>query len=131
MKKIIAISTLALASLALAAVTLTPSDVLKSTAKFDKKVIKVSGVVKKFQAKTSKSGSEYFMLDLTSGKDKISVFGHGKPEKPLKDGDKIEVEGKFEKEKVLYKGQPHERIFKNELDCSGKKGEKPHLKVIK
>jgi hypothetical protein len=49
----------------------------------------------------------------------------------LKDGDKVEIEGKFVKEKVMFKGKPNEFTVKNEVDCSGKKDESPKIKLLK
>ncbi len=126
MKRILTLSLAVAAALAFAADTVSPSDVVKSADKFDKKVITVKGVVKKFKARTSKAGNDYFTFDLTSGADKIAIYSHGKLDKDLKDGDKVEVKGKFTKEKKVGT-----MTFKNELDCSGKKGEKPNLKVLK
>ena len=126
MNRIASLTLIGLSALAMAAETLTPSAVLKSADKFDKKLISVSGIAKKFNARTSKAGNEYFTFDLTSGSDKISIFGHGKLDKPLADGTKVEVKGYFTKVKTVGK-----LTFKNELDCSGKKGEKPNLKVLK
>lgn len=126
MKRIILLGSVAFAALAMAAGTVTPSDIVKSPDKFDKMVVTATGTVKKFNPRTSKAGNPYFTFDLTSGKDKVSVFGHGKLDKPLKDGDKVEVKGTFVKEKTVGTS-----TFKNEIDCSGKKGEKPNLKIVK
>jgi hypothetical protein len=76
--------------------------------------------------KTSKAGNDYILFDLTSGADKISVYSHGKLDKDLVDGEKVEVEGKFTKLKTVGKAS-----FKNEIDCSGKKGGKPNILVLK
>ena len=99
---------------------------MKTPDKFDNKVIKVRGIVKKFTAKTSKAGSDYITFQLTSGSSWIAIYSHGKLDKPLKDGDKVEVEGKFTKLKKVGA-----MTFKNELDCSGKKGENPKISVVK
>ena len=126
MKRIVSLSFLAIFAVAFAAAAITPSDVVKSPDKFDKKVIKVRGVVKKFKAKTSKAGHPYLSFDLTSGSDKISGFSQGKLDKDLKDGDKVEVEGTFTKLKTVGT-----MTFKNEIDCSGKKGSKPNITILK
>lgn len=131
MKKTFLITSLLIASLAMASQTAKIADVVKAPAKFDNKVLKVTGSVKMFKAKVSKGGDPYITFDLTDGKNKIAVFAHGATAKPLKDGDKVEVEGTFATLKVLYKGTPREISFKNELDCSGKKGAKPNLKLVK
>ena len=126
MKKLLALSFIIVSAIALAAQTITPSDVIKSPEKYDKKVIKVRGIVKKFRAKTSKAGHDYILFDLTSGSEKISIYSQGKLEKELADGDKVEVEGMFNKSKTVGT-----LTFKNELDCSGKKGEKPKILPVK
>lgn len=126
MKKQFSLAFVMLTFLAFGLNGITPSDVIKSPDKFDKMVVKVRGIVKKFKAKTSKTGSEYILFDLTSGVDRIAVYSHGKLDKPLNDGDKVEVEGTFTKLKTVGTA-----IFKNEIDCSGKKGAKPKITVLK
>ena len=126
MKRTLTFSLLALSVLALGAVSVTPSDVIKSPDKFDKKVIKVRGIVKKFRARTSKAGADYLTFDLTSGGDRIAVYGHGKMDKALADGSKVEVEGMFTKLKTVGT-----MTFKNEIDISGKKGSKPGISILK
>ncbi len=126
MKKILSLSIIAFSAMVFAMGVITPSDVIKSPDQYDKKVIKVRGIVKKFKAKTSKAGNDYILFDLMSGGDKVSVYSHGKLEKDLADGDKVEVEGKFTKLKAVGNA-----TFKNEIDCSGKKGEKPKISVVK
>lgn len=126
MKKSFTFSVLIISALALAAATLTPSDVVKEPEKFDQKVIKVRGIVKKFKAKTSKAGNPYLTFELTSGSDKVSIFSQGKLEKDLVDGDKVEVEGKFTKLKTVGSA-----TYKNEVDVTAKKGEKPKITPIK
>lgn len=115
-----------LSALTFASTGITPSDVIQSPDKYDKKVIKVRGIVKKFKSKTSKTRSEYILFDLTSGGDKITVYSHGKLGKILVDGDKVEVEGFYTKLKTVGTA-----TFKNEIDCSGKKGSKPNISVLK
>ena len=126
MKRTLSFSLVALTALSFAAAVLTPSDVMKSPEKYDSKVIKVRGIVKKFTGRTSKAGSDYITFQLTSGSNWIAIYSHGKLDKPLKDGDKVEVEGKFTKLKTVST-----MTFKNELDCSGKKGEKPKISAVK
>jgi cytochrome c-type biogenesis protein CcmE len=125
MKRFTLFSVLLISALAFAAQSITPSDVIKSSDQYDKKVIKVRGIVKKFKAKTSKAGNAYLLFDLTSGSDKISVYSQGKLDKDLVDGDKVEVEGKFTKLKTVGTA-----TFKNEIDVTGKKGGKPNITAI-
>ena len=127
MKRIFSLSLFALATIALAAGGTTPSDIVKSPDKFDKKLIKVHGLVGKFKSRTSKAGNDYIVFELLSGSDKIAVYSHGRLDKDLHDGDKVEVEGFFTKIKTVGT-----MTFKNEIDCSGKKkGDKPKITVLK
>jgi cytochrome c-type biogenesis protein CcmE len=126
MKRTLSLFLIVIAALSFAAAGLTPSDVIKSPEQFDNKIIKVQGVVKKFYARTSKAGKDYITFELTSGTNWIAIYGHGKLDNPLKDGDRVEVVGKFAKLKTVGKV-----AFKNELDCSGKKGEKPNISTVK
>lgn len=126
MKKLLTFLAISVAAFAVAAGAITPSDVLKKRDQYDKKVVTVAGTVKAFKAKTSKAGNDYLTFNLVSGKDSINVFSHGKLAKPLADGTKVEVKGVFVKEKTVGK-----MTFKNEVDASGKKGEKPNITVKK
>ena len=126
MKRTLALSLLALTAFALASGSVTPSDVMKTPDKFDKKVIKVHGIVKKFKARTSKAGTDYLTFDLTSGGDRIAVYSHGQMDKALAEGAKVEVEGIFAKLKTVGT-----MTFKNEIDVSGKKGAKPNISILK
>ena len=86
----------------------------------------MTGKVDKFKAKTSKAGNDYYVFDLTDGKEKISIYGRGKLDKAPKDGDKVEVEGKFEKEHKINE----DYSVKNQVTVGGKKGEAPKLKIL-
>lgn len=130
MKKLLTLSVIALASFALAAETAKIKDVVATPEKFDGKFIKVTGKVKNFKAKESKAGNDYYTFDLLEGTNKMSVYGRGKLDKELKDADKVEVEGKFEKERIINKGKDNEFTVKNQITVGGKKGEKPTLKVL-
>ncbi|OWU64418.1 MAG: hypothetical protein CBB60_009940 [Armatimonadetes bacterium Cent15-Ar3] len=102
------------------------SDLVKKPESFDKKTVKVTGTVDKFKAKTSKAGNDYYVFDLKEGKEKISVYGRGKLDKEPKDGDKVEIEGKFEKEHKIN----DDFSVKNQVTVGGKKGEAPKLKIL-
>lgn len=104
----------------------TPSAILKSPAKFDHKVITVTGVVSHFSAKTSKAGSKYFLFDLMSGKDKIAVFGRGALKVNPKDGSKVEATGQFETAR-----KSGDRVYKNELDVTSTGKDKNGVTVVK
>ncbi len=93
------------------------ADLLKDGAKYDKKVVVVTGKVDDFKAKTSKAGNDYFTFTLLDGKDEAHVYGFGKLSPEPKDGDKVKVTGKFRISKVLKGGE-----VKNEIDVSAPKG---------
>jgi len=129
MKRNFALLTVILASVAFATDVVKMPDILKDADKYDKKVVKTTGKLKDFKARTSKAGNDYMTFDLVDGSSVLKGYAHGKME--LKDGDKVEIEGKFVKEKVMFKGKPNEFTVKNEVDCSGKKDESPKIKLLK
>lgn len=87
---------------------------LSDLAKHDKKVVTVIGKIDKYEEKTSKSSKKpYTVFVLVEGKAKVNVYMHGHPKSKFKDGDKVEVTGKYQKEKKIK-----DLVFKNEIDCS-------------
>lgn len=126
MKRTLSLVLAGLVVVAFAADVAKIADLAKKPEDFDKKVVKVTGTVDKFKAKTSKAGNDYYVFDLKDGKDKIAVYGQGKLEKEPKDGDKVEVEGKFEKEHTINANFS----VKNQVTVGGKKGEAPKLKIL-
>lgn len=102
------------------------SDVLKSPAKFDGKVVAISGKVSKFTARTSRSGNAYFLFKLEEGKDQLSVYGQGKLKDVPKDGATVVVTGKFEKERKVG-----DRTYKNEIDASARLDKSFGVKIKK
>ena len=118
------------AALAFAVEAVKVKDLVAKPEKFDGKVVKVSGTVKKFKAKTSRAGNDYFTFDLVESDRGIEVYGRGKLDKEPKIGDKVEVSGKFVKEKTIGKGEGAFTV-KNQVDVSGaKKGDKPSVKIL-
>lgn len=107
---------------------LSPDAVVKDAAKYDGKTITVRGQVLDFKQKTSKKGNPYFVFKLAT-QDKanaFNVYGHGTLEPALKEKAKVEVTGKFAKEKTVSTF-----TIKNEIDVSGKdKDSKPGVKVL-
>ena len=91
------------------------AEVLKNPAEYDHKSISVKGTVEDFRARTSQAGHDYTTFDLVDGKQKLPVFLANKLENPPKDGDKVTVTGKFDKEKKVGS-----LTFKNEIDASAK-----------
>jgi len=114
------------AGLAVAIDKTTPSAILKTPAKFDHKVITVSGVVGRFTARTAKAGGKYFLFDLTQGKDKIAIFGKGELKPAPTNGAKVEATGEFE---VARKSG--DRTYNNELDVTSTGKDKNGVKIIK
>ena len=126
MKRTLSLILVGLVVIAFAADAAKISDLVKKPESFDKKTVKVTGKVDKFKAKTSKAGNDYYVFDLTEGKENISIYGRGKLDKAPKDGDKVEVEGKFEKEHRINENYS----VKNQVTVGGKKGEAPKLKIL-
>lgn len=126
MNRALSLVVLGLAVVAFAAESAKIADLVKKPEDFDKKTVKVTGTVDKFKAKTSKAGNDYYVFDLKDGKEKIAVYGRGKLDKEPKDGDKVEIEGKFEKEHKVN----DDFSVKNQVTVGGKKGEAPKLKIL-
>ncbi len=104
----------ALVGLGVAAERVTIADLLKAPEKYDSKVVTVTGTVNKFKAKVSKKGNDYFNMRLESSRDEwISVYGQGKLDKVLHDGDTVEVTGDFAQTKKVG-----DVTFKNEVDVT-------------
>lgn len=96
-------------------------------AKFDQKIVKVVGKVEKYEEKTSKSSKKpYTVFVLVDEKGKVNVYMHGHPTSKVKDGDKVEVTGKYSKEKKLK-----DLVFKNEIDASNDVVKTNGVKVVK
>jgi hypothetical protein len=104
-----------LAAVAFAGEKISVSDFLKKVDTYDHKVVTIAGKADNFKAKTSKKGNAYFTFRILGNTEdeKVYVFSQGKLDKELKDGTKVEVTGKFEKEKKVGT-----LTFKNEIDIS-------------
>lgn len=126
MNRALSFVVLGLVVVAFAAESAKIADLVKKPEDFDKKTVKVTGTVDKFKAKTSKAGNDYYVFDLKDGKEKIAVYGRGKLDKEPKNGDKVEIEGKFEKEHKVN----DDFSVKNQVTVGGKKGEAPKLKIL-
>ncbi len=129
-KRIVTLFSLGLiASLAIAATSLTVEGLLKDAKKFDKKSITVTGKVAKFEAKTSKKGNKYTVFQLQGKTDKamIHVFIKGALAKPVKNGDMVAVTGTWQVEKKMGT-----TVYKNEIDAStAKVGAPQQVKILK
>lgn len=96
-------------------------------AKYDQKVVKVIGKIEKYEEKTSKSSKKpYTVFVLVDAKGKVNVYMHGHPSPKLKDGDKVEVTGKYSKEKKIK-----DLVFKNEIDASHDVVKTNGVKILK
>jgi len=103
------------AAFALAAEKVAVADLVKDPAKFDGKVVTLTGKAMKFKQKTSKAGNPYFNFKLVgkTDDDVVSIYGHGKLEKELENETVVEVTGRFAKEKKVGT-----MTFTNEIDVS-------------
>jgi hypothetical protein len=126
MKTLRLLPILLLVALAFAAEKLTVSDLLKDVDKHDNKAITLTGAVRDFEQKTSARGNDYFVFWLTEGDKRVNVFGHGKLEPAPKRGDRVEVTGRFRKEKRVG-----DRTIKNEIEVSSSLDRKFGVKLLK
>ena len=117
--RVIAFTFLFVFAFAVAADKATVAELLNDPAKFDGKVLTVTGKAKNFKAKTSKAGNNYFTFQIEEKGKTINVYGRGELAKAPKDGEKVEATGKFAKEKDMKSF-----TVKNELDVSKVSGEK-------
>jgi hypothetical protein len=97
MKRALTPFLLLLVASAFAATKVGIGDLVKNDAKYDQKVVTATGVVGKFEARTSKIGKKYFVCELSQGKTIAHLFGHFELKNAPKNGQTIEVTGKFEK----------------------------------
>ncbi len=106
---------LAAAAFAFAIDKVAVADLLKDPAKFNDKIVTVTGKVMKFKQKTSKAGNPYYNFKLVgkTDEDVISVYGRGTLSKELENETMVDVTGKFVKEKKVGTV-----TFKNEVDVT-------------
>lgn len=94
------------------------SALLKSSDKYHRTMVQVTGEVQDFKKKTSKANNPYTTFNLEDKSGVIHVYVMGHVDK-IKDGDKVKVTGKFFKERRVGSAN-----FKNEIDASSKEGGK-------
>jgi hypothetical protein len=99
--------------------------VLAAADKFDQKVITLRGVVQEFEQRTSRRGNPYYVLKLAEGSDRIAIYGRGVLKPALKNGEKAEARGLFQKEKRVGS-----QTFKNELTITDRSEPKHFVKAI-
>lgn len=113
------LASLALAQKAAAPMPAKVADLLKTGAKYDHKIVAVTGNLADFKVRTSKAGRPYLTFDLVQGTQSVAVYSFGKLAATPKDGARVRVTGVFSVLKKMGK-----REFKNEIDASPKKGVK-------
>lgn len=89
------------------------ADLIKSADKHNNKPVEVVGKIEKFEQRTSKAGNKYFVFKMKEGGSELNVYGRGEPKTPVKDGDKVKINGIFRKEKKLKNF-----TVKNEVDVT-------------
>lgn len=88
-------------------------DLVKAADKHNNKPVEVIGKVEKFEQRTSKAGNKYFVFKMKEAGSELNVYGRGEPKSPIKDGDKVKINGIFRKEKKLKNF-----TVKNEVDVT-------------
>lgn len=118
---------LSVAAGASAAEKVTVKDIVKDGSKYDKKVVTTSGKVAKFEQRTSRAGNSYFVFEVVEEKDKakVNVYGRGKLDLKVQNGDKVEVTGYYRVEKKVG-----DQTFKNELEIK-LDPKTPPIKIVK
>jgi len=102
-------------------------DIIKDGSKFDKKVVTTTGKVAKFEQRTSRAGNSYFVFEVVEEKDKakVNVYGRGKLDLAVKNGDSVEVTGYYRLEKKVGN-----QTFRNEIEVKLDE-KKPPIKIVK
>lgn len=126
MKRLLALSSLFVFAVALAADKASVGALVKNPAKFDNKIVTVTGKVSHFQARTSKAGNKYFTFSMEEGKDHVAIYGKGELKPQPKDGDKVAATGAFAMERHVGTS-----VFKNEIDVTSKGKDKNGVKIVK
>lgn len=116
---------LGLSAAVLAGSYMSVDDLWKKRDSLDKKPVVVRGKVDKFAAKTSRSGNKYTTFTLLGEKQKISIFMKDHLEKAPTNGDIVEVNGIYTKEKTVGT-----QTFKDEVDASKVDGKPFGIKII-
>lgn len=92
------------------------SEVIKNPDKYDNRIISVEGYIEDIKQKISQKGNKYTTFSISDGEDnylKVFLWGwEGIEEQNIKEGDKVEVEGKFQK--IKYVGRYR---FYNEIEA--------------
>ena len=105
------ICVLALASPARWASAATVAEIAKNPAAFDQKTVTASGTAQEVSRRTSRRGNPYTTFRLSDQGEAVKVFTFGTP--AIKDGDRVEVRGVFQRVK-----QVGAYTFHDEIDAS-------------
>ena len=89
----------------------TVAEIAKNPSAFDKKTVTVSGTAQEVSSRTSRRGNPYTTFRLSDKRETVKVFTFGTP--AIKDGDRVEVRGVFQRVK-----QVGAYTFHDEIDAS-------------
>src|SRR5256885_15797723 len=89
----------------------TVAEIAKNPAAFDQKTVTASGTAQEVSRRTSRRGNPYTTFRLSDQGEAVKVFTFGTP--AIKDGDRVEVRGVFQRVK-----QVGASTFHNEIDAS-------------
>ena len=89
----------------------TVAEIAKDPAAFDQKTVTVSGTAQEVSSRTSRRGNPYTTFRLSDHGEAVKVFTFGTP--AIKDGDRVEVRGVFQRVK-----QVGAYTFHDEIDAS-------------
>jgi len=114
---------------AFAADALTVDKLLKDKDEYDNKDVVVTGTVSEYKQRESRLGNPYVTLKLKGENKVASVYMQGKLEGDAapKDGDTIEVNGVYRKEKKVN----DDFTVKDEIDATKKEKKKYGIKITK
>src|SRR5213595_3364847 len=102
------ICVLALASPARWASAATVAEIAKNPAAFDQKTVTASGTAQEVSSRTSRRGNPYTTFRLSDQGEAVKVFTFGTP--AIKDGDRVEVRGVFQRVKQVGAYSFHDEI---------------------
>ena len=89
----------------------TVTEITKNPAAFDQKTVTASGTAQEVSSRTSRRGNPYTTFRLSDQGEAVKVFTFGTP--AIKDGDRVEVRGVFQRVK-----QVGAYTFHDEIDAS-------------
>ena len=92
-------------------------EIAKNPAAFDQKTVTVTGTAAQVSSRTSRRGNPYTTFKLSDHGETVKVFTFGTP--AIKDGDRVEVRGVFQRVK-----QVGAYTFQDEIDASSVSPEK-------